>query len=624
MARLLLILIGIPVILIIAAAILLPLLVDKQQVVDAASKQLQEQTGAALDVDGDIGLSVFPTLRVTLTDTTLRMPEEQGAEITVQSLDIGVRPLPLLSGKLEIDSISLDGLLARLTSGSGKGEQPAIDTSTMSDEELEALYAARRQALAEAGEAAQGQQVLAAPLALEVGKLSITNSRLELKNPASGEVTAVNLEKVLAQNLNLDGRPIPLELRLQLEGQRPIDLGFDGSIIVAQSVQTVTLQSADLEIAGAMAEPLSLQVTGPVDVANQVADLQVVILQADTRGEGALRYASFESPQITATLRLNQFNPALVALVGPEAAGADAEETRVEEAAPDTGDDALPLAALRGIDSRANLIIDKAVFDAHTIENLQLNLRAVEGDITVTKLQGKLHGGMLDMKARLNARHNTARLSVNGGLEGLDIATALAAVESEPVMTGTANLNLTLNSAGRTRNELIRALSGPINLTTEQVVARDAKLEKMFCKAVALANQQRLTAQFPRDTALKDLSADIQLADGKAVMKPLRIELKGASLHGKGNLDLLSQDFKADFDARITPELSRLDPACEVNERYLAIDWPVACRGNVSDDDPGEWCSVDSGDILEQLAKKEASRKVKKEAGRLMEKLLNK
>ncbi len=621
MSRKVLILIAIPLLLIIAAAILVTLLLDEEKVVAIASDVLREQTGAILQVDGEMHLALFPTIGVALSDASLRMPEGRGDDITVKSLDIGVQLIPLLSGRVEIDSIDLDGLLARLTSGGQ--EEPRVDTSGMSDAELEAFYAARRKAIEEAGQAAQGQEVLAVPLALNVGKLSITNSRLELRDADTGEITAVNLERVLAQNLNLDGRPIPLEVRLTLEGEKPVDLGFDGSVIVAQHLQLVTLDSAALEVSGATPEPLQLEITGPVRIADQVADLQVVILQGDTRGEGMVRYAGFESPQITTTLRVNVLNPALLVLAGPEAAAqGEAEPVGKDggEPAPGAGDEPLPLDALRAIDTRADLAVGRAELGAHTVEDLKIALRAVEGDIRVTHLTGKLHGGDLDMTASFNARLTNAKLDTRGGLAGLDVATALAALDSKPVMTGRASLDWSLQGNGRTANELVRSLSGPVTLSTEQVVLKDMALERLFCQAVALVNKEVLQRQFPADSALQALSADVQLGDGKARLDPLRVELPGASLRGKGNIDLLSQDFKAKFNARVSPQLGELDPACRVDERYTDIDWPVECRGNVAGD-PADWCAVDTADIIEQLAKGEVKRKVEKEAGKFLDKL---
>jgi len=202
----------------------------------------------------------------------------------------------------------------------------------------------------------------------------------------------------------------------------------------------------------------------------------------------------------------------------------------------------------------------------------------------------------------------------------MDIATALAAMESEPLLSGSANLDWNLNSKGRTVNELIAALQGPVKLRTEQVVLQDMSVEHMLCQAVALTNQEALTATFPDNTSFQTLSADVQLADGKAQLRPLRAELPQVALKGSGAFDLLSQDFKATVKASLSPELEQLDRACRVSKRLTAIDWPVNCKGNVSTD-PAKWCSVDTEEILEDLAKSEGKRKLEKEAGKLLKKL---
>jgi hypothetical protein len=59
-----------------------------------------------------------------------------------------------------------------------------------------------------------------------------------------------------------------------------------------------------------------------------------------------------------------------------------------------------------------------------------------------------------------------------------------------------------------------------------------------------------------------------------------------------------------------------------VSKRLTAIDWPVDCKGNANGE-PGKWCSVDTREIIEDLGKNEAQRKIKKEAGKLLDKLFN-
>ena len=615
MSRLVIYLIAIPLLLILLAAILIPLLLDKDKVVELASRALYEQSGASLQVNGDIDLTLFPAIGVSLEQATLSLPEGDGADVQVRFLELGVGLIPLLSQRIEIDAITLDGVTARLQPAA---EQPTIDTSGLSDEDLDAFYARRKEAMAKAGNAAGGEAVLAAPLALNVGLLTITDLRLELAEPGSEEPRVIQLEQLEASGLNLDNRPIPLAFALQLDGDTPASLAMEGVLRVAQDTQTITLEQSRILLQGVTVETLELQAEGTIDIARQVADLNMGITLGETEGRGSVHYASFESPQIDARMTFNQFNPALMALAGPEAASKGATEPGPESA---RGDEPLPLDAIRSIDTRAELDIGRAVFGAHTIQDVQVKLRAMDGEIRISRLSGLLHGGELAAEAVFNGRHNTARLQTSGSLSGLDLATALEAVESQPVLTGAATLDWKLNSSGRTVNELVAALDGPLTLTTGNVVLQDMAVEHMFCQAVALVNQQRLSVDFPASSPLRDLSADIQITEGKARLNPLRADLNHIALRGKGNFDLLSHDFKADFAARISPQLGTLDPACQINKRYTAIDWPVKCKGNVAED-PGSWCGVDTGEIIEDLAKEEVERKLEKEAGKLFKKFL--
>jgi hypothetical protein len=169
---------------------------------------------------------------------------------------------------------------------------------------------------------------------------------------------------------------------------------------------------------------------------------------------------------------------------------------------------------------------------------------------------------------------------------------------------------------------LIAGLSGPIKLTTQQVILEDIGIEGMLCQAVALTNQESLSTSFPASTRLETLAADIRLMDGRATLHPLRAELAQISLAGDGSYDLLSRDFDLTFKARLSPELENLDRACRVSKRLTAIDWPANCRGNANGE-AGKWCSVDAQAIIEDLTKNEAERKLKKKAGKLLDKLFN-
>lgn len=533
----------------IAAIFIPPLLLSKDKLLELAKAAIREQTGAALAVEGEVDLELLPRIRISLGHVSLIFPEQEQTSLQVESLQLALQWLPLLSGKVEIELLTLG------------------------------------------------------------------NSILELGNAEKTAPTVIALSRIQARGFNLDARPIELEASISTPGEPPLEVQLDGSLRFDQTRQVVVLDAVAAEITGLTPRVLRLQTQGEVDVIRQIATLQLALELAEANGEGSLRYSALESPMIDTTLHFDHFDPALLALAGPDAASE-------VQGHPDGGDDPLPLEALRTIDTRISLSIDKSLLAGHVVENLQLALQARDGLINIESLTATLYDGQLALEGSFDARQDSATLATSGGIAGLDIASALTATRAEPIAAGRVNLDWQLTGEGGSQNELLAGMSGPITLTTADVVLQNLGIEKMLCQAVALSNQETLTATFPDSTRFQVLAADIQLENGRAIMRPLRAELAHIILSGNGDYELLSGDFRASFKGRLSPELETLDPACRVSKRLAAIKWPVNCKGNMAGA-PASWCSVDTQEILEDLAKDEVQRKLQKKAGKLLDKLFN-
>lgn len=114
--KILLGLLGFIVLLIVAAAIALPLLFDPNDYRDKISAAVKKETGRDFAV-GDIKLAVFPWLRVQLSDVTLGNAEGFGPApmLTVQRAEVGARLIPLLREKrIEASGVKLEGAQANL------------------------------------------------------------------------------------------------------------------------------------------------------------------------------------------------------------------------------------------------------------------------------------------------------------------------------------------------------------------------------------------------------------------------------------------------------------------------------------------------------------------------------
>ncbi len=614
MRRILLYIIVVPIVLVVVAALLIPLLVDDKQLFELASNALEKQTGASLTVNGESKFSLLPRIALKMKDVELTLPGPGQPDLSARSLKVGVRLLPLLSRNVEIKSLGLHGLLINIPPGP---KESRADTSQLSNAELDAFYAKRRQLLAEAG-ARQDEAgaALALPLALEVNEFSLTKSRIVLLAEGNEPDTIIDIHALEADHLNLAGKPFPLQLSLAVAGEessQPIELNLDSTLTANLKNSALKIDALSATINGATAEPIELSAEGDIDLQRSITALTLAITAGDNEGNGKLRFASYESPQIDTELHFKQFDPALFVLADPEAS------SEVSGASSKPGDD-LPLGALRGMDTRARITIEEALYKRHRLSDISLQLRVVDGVARLAPVTAAGYGGRLSMQAVLNAKQNTVKLSSEGELTDLQVPALLDALEAEPQLSGQASASWQLAGSGRTSQALSKSLQGPIKLRTDSIVLKSMGVERMLCKAVALVNREQLSTELPRQTAFDDLSIDVDVADGRAKLNPLSAKLPHIALSGKGDLDLETLHFDARFDAALSPSLSEVDQACRVNERLTAIQWPVVCDGSL-EDDAGKWCKVDSSNIIEDLAKNEVRRKVEEKAGDLFNKV---
>ncbi len=609
MPRLLIYIVAIPLVLVLAIAALLPLLLDEARLIQIATETLEERSGAKLRVNGDAGLSLLPRLSLRLEDTELQLPGEQQPDISVQRLSVDVFLLPLLSKEVAIKGIELAGLEVTVPAAEAA---PASTTAGLSDAELQAFYVQRRQALRAGAEAGAGA-ALGLPLALNIANVTVSEARVRLLQPNGAAPQVIDIPSLQANDINLEGRPAELGANVEIAGEQALAITLQTRFTVSADQSTATVEALTVTIAGATPEPVKLQASGTIGINTQRAQLALELASGEITGQGTLAYSSFESPQIDAKLRLNLLDPALLLLAGPDAAATANTDT-------DGEDTALPLDAIRLADTRADLQVERAVFGPHTINNLRLRLRALEGVLKLDTITGTLHGGALSASGSLDAHRATAVLSSRGELTGLDSAALLAALESEPLLTGLADARWELQSRGNTSDTLLQNLQGPLNLTTRDMVLQQFGVERMLCEVVAQVNQASLSAQLPQQSTFEDLSARVTLGEGKAQLDPLQANLEHIGLRGTGSLDLNSNAFNATFSARLAPTLSELDPACRVNERLTAISWPVLCSGTL-DGSPASWCRVDSKDIIASLTRNELERKAKEEGGRFLQRL---
>ena len=120
--------------LVVVAAIALVVLVDPNQYKGYLTNWVEERTGRALTIDGDLELAFFPWLALETEAVTLGHPPGFDVDVpfaTVERVSAGVKLLPLLERRFEIGRVRVDGLRLNLMRGpDGRGNWQDFRTSS--------------------------------------------------------------------------------------------------------------------------------------------------------------------------------------------------------------------------------------------------------------------------------------------------------------------------------------------------------------------------------------------------------------------------------------------------------------------------------------------------------------
>ena len=225
--------------LVVAAVIILPLVVDPNDFKDEISQAVESKTGRVLAIEGDIGLSVFPWLGLEIGPTSLSNAPGFSASpfAAMDEVQVRIKLLPLLRKELEMDTVVLKGLQVSLeTDAQGKTNW----------EDLAGAGAPAEPAPADEEQPSAGEMTLAG---LAIGGVEITDAGViwdDQQAAARYEISGLNL----TTGAIAPGQAVPVELKLEVDSAQPKlsgPLAFAATIALSDDSQTVTLTDALLE-----------------------------------------------------------------------------------------------------------------------------------------------------------------------------------------------------------------------------------------------------------------------------------------------------------------------------------------------------------------------------------------
>ena len=215
------------------------------------------------------------------------------------------------------------------------------------------------------------------------------------------------------------------------------------------------------------------------------------------------------------------------------------------------------------------------------IDDASLKLRGQGGVISLDDMRGGLYNGRFNAKANLDVRQDSAVLTATKHIANVPVERLLEAQGKKPPVKGLLDLDADIRTSGNSEKSWIDHLNGSARFSLINGVLLDANLEQQLCQGIATLNRKALAGTHGgKDTPFRELKGSLNFTNGVASNPDLKVAIPGLAVSGHGDIDLrvLGMDYR--IGVEIQGDKSDMpDPACQVNQRYAGIEWPLLCRG---------------------------------------------
>jgi len=492
------------------SAVALTLLFDPNQYRGEVIRLVKDKTGRDLKINKKISWSFFPRLGIEAGGLALSNAPGFGSDpfARVDAAGVHVAVLPLLSGRVQVDSIYVHGLnlnLARDAKGNSNWAMTGGEPAAAAKEKQP--------------DADSGNKRL--PIeGLSIGALDVRRASIDWRDAASGAHYTI-------RNLKLDtGRfapGVPMDMRLAFELLRDISPAIKASI---SSRLTARPDSLKLE--------------------------KVEFRLDDSRLTGFIDVKNFASPSLRFDLALDRIDLDRYLSGGEPVTPA----VMAEKPAPGSSASSGPAhASLRALNIDGKFAVKSLQVFGAKLSDGKISIQARDGLITLQPSSAKLYQGTYHGRPVLDARGKDLKIRLNEKLENVQVGPLLKDMKLLDHYTGTGNILLDLNATGSDSKQIRQSLTG-----RAQIAFHDGRIEgvdfvKLIEAARALSRKSSdravaIPATDKDSTVFNSFTASAQFAGGIARSEDIVLDGPNLRAVGKGKSDLVRE--KLDYSLRIT------------------------------------------------------------------------
>ena len=663
------------VLLLVVAVLIVALTFDPNDYKEQLVAAVEERTGRSLDIDGDIGLSLFPVLAIDVGRVRLGNAPAFDSETEFLSFEqarVSIRVLPaLLRREIRMGNVVVDTLAVNLA----VNRQGVSNWQDLAEADADAPAAE---------ETRDGGMTISA---LEVAGLDVRNASVTyIDRQAGSEYRLTNLELVSGKVAS--GQPISLSGGFAFDAQ-PAGLAGDMAVELTadfdEEVITLTGTSLSADVTGIADVPVRVAFSADSMTAN-VADQTLspgrlsleamdVDIEADVQpfsyadsitAEAKLSVAPFsvrsllaalgieapltadpdvlESVRLDAAAKLSDNDISLsdmtlviddTTLTGklsvPRAntgryrvildgdsidltrymAPAPAEGAEQDDAA--TGQVEIPTELIRAFNVTGKFTLREARLGDMRFTDLELGVVSTDGNMRLPPISAQLFDGSYTGDIRIDASRPKTTLSVNETIAGVSLAPLAEALYEQKNVTGSIDGNFKLAGSGDNLSAIRRDLDGTMAFTLSDGAYEGTDIWHQLRSARArLKGEQPPAPTLPSRTRFSTVSATGTVTNGIMRNDDFRAELPYLQLTGRGSVNFIEASLDYSMTARVLERPEFVGGASEAElAEFTEAVIPLAITGPL--------VAPKVRPDIEALLKERVEEEVKK---RLLDKLL--
>ncbi|HEX2648593.1 MAG TPA: AsmA family protein [Burkholderiales bacterium] len=546
-------------------------------------EQAMKAKNRTLSIEGTPTIRLYPVAGIALGKTSLSEAGTDRVFVALDSAEVAVRTMPLLSGEVAVETLKIAGLRANvvrhkdgstnysdLAGGketSAKGEKPPV--LRIAEVQIDKAQLSYR-------DEASGQE-------LNVADLNVKTGRLDGQTPGDVSLAA-----------HVTGKKPEVDLRAQTSGALRFDLAkaefaFDkfsaqakGRIdrdalevdFSAPKVEVTPSRAAGSEVRG------SVLIKGPQRNLN--AKLRIAAVEGTAKAltvpnialelDAAMEHLKMKA-SLQAALKANLEKQDLDAEVSgkldeaavkvklaltnfaPLAATFDASFDRLNvdqylppEKKEAKADDRVDLAPLKGRQVSGKLAVGNLVVKHVKMENVKAEMKLADGKLEISPMTANLYGG--STTGSLVADSNGNKVHVKEAAQNVAIGALLRDAANKDLLEGKGSVALDVQTAGATVPAMKKALAGSAHLAMKDGAIKGFNLADTARNVKSAVGMKTAKPDPSQKTDFSELSASFNIKNGVAHNEDLKAQSPFLRLGGAGNIDIGNSTI--DYTAKAT------------------------------------------------------------------------